>query len=62
MWVNIEVIIRMISIFVTVFLQLIWAKHSLPKNDELYFTGSAIAAVFIYFFIADRRPHWFNLK
>ena len=52
----------MISIFVTVFLQLIWAKHSLPKNDEFYFTGSAIAALFTYFFIADRRPHWFNLK
>ena len=62
MWVNVEVVLRMISIFITVFLQLIWAKDSLPKNDEFYFTGSALAAVFTYFFIMNRRPQSFNLK
>lgn len=61
-WVNIEVVVRIIGVFVTTFLSLMWAKRSVPMHDEYYFTGSAFTAITFFFLLQKFKPDMLVLK
>jgi len=59
---GLEITLRMVIIFVSIFLQLIWAKNSLPAYDEFLFVGSAVASVIVFFYVSTNYPHWILKK
>lgn len=54
---NVEVIIRMMMIFGTIFIQLLWAKKSIPGWDEYAISGAAIVSIFFHWFLVLFKPN-----
>ena len=53
----VEVIIRMMMIFGTIFIQLLWAKKSIPGWDEYAISGAAIISIFFHWFLVLFKPN-----
>jgi hypothetical protein len=59
---RLEIGLRMIIIFISIFLQLVWAKNSLPAYDEFLFVGTAFFSIVTFFYISSNYPHWIVKK
>ena len=52
----VEVLMRAATLWITIFLQLKWAKNSLPWYDEYLFIWTIISSTVVFFVTSAKRP------
>ena len=52
----VEVLMRAVTLWVSIFLQLKWAKNSLPWYDEYLFIWTIISSVAVFLVTSSKRP------